>query len=133
MLSDCSPIPTLATSDLDRSRAFYQGLLGFKPKEEMVGGIFYSSGSGSFFVYPSTYAGTNKATSMSFELSPKEFDDVVGTLRTAGLTFDTFDAEGITWHDGVGEMGDGNEGMRSVWFSDPDGNILNVETHTHTS
>jgi hypothetical protein len=30
----------------------------------------------------------------------------------------------VTWQDGVAEMGD----MRSVWFRDPDGNVLNVET-----
>ncbi len=131
MLSDHSPTPTLATSDMDRARAFYEGVLGFMPNEESIGGIFYSSGGSKFFLYPSDFAGTNKSTAMSFDLEPDEFDEIVGTLRNSGLNFDTFDAEGMTWHDGVGEMSDDMDQMRSVWFSDPDGNILNLETHAH--
>jgi catechol 2,3-dioxygenase-like lactoylglutathione lyase family enzyme len=124
MLSDHTPTPTLATADPERSRAFYEGVLGFTPGEEAGGGVFYPSGSARFFVYPSSYAGTNKATALSFELPPDAFDEVIGSLRAAGVTFDTFEAEELTWDNGVGQM----EDMRSVWFSDPDGNILNVET-----
>ncbi len=124
MLSDHTPTPTLATADTARSRAFYEGVLGFTPGEEAGGGVFYPSGSSSFFVYPSGYAGTNQATSMSFELPAGAFDEVIATLRDAGVEFDTFEAEDMTWQDGVAEMG----GMRSVWFRDPDGNVLNVET-----
>jgi hypothetical protein len=32
--------------------------------------------------------------------------------------------EGLEWIDGVATAGT----MRAVWFADPDGNILNVET-----
>ena len=53
---------------------------------------------------------------------PDAFDEVIGSLRAAGVPFDTFEAEELTWDDGVGQM----EDMRSV--VDPDGNILNVET-----
>ena len=49
------------------------------------------------------------------------FDAEVGDLRAKGISFQTFDAEGLTWDDGVASMG---EGFRSVWFSDPDGNTL---------
>ncbi|MBK6763983.1 MAG: VOC family protein [Micrococcales bacterium] len=126
MLSDHTPTPTLPTADPERSRAFYEGVLGFTPGEDAVGGLFYPSGDSSFFVYPSAYAGTNKATALSFELPADAFDEVVASLRAAGVSFDTFEAEELTWNDGVAEMDD----MRSVWFSDPDGNILNVETRT---
>jgi hypothetical protein len=43
-------------------------------------------------------------------------------LRGKGVKFDTFDAPGIEWQDGVNVMGD----MKAVWFKDPDGNILNI-------
>ena len=78
-----------------------------------------------FLVYPSAYAGTNKATAMSFQVPADKFDDEVAALRERDITFQTFDAEGITWDDGVASAGDV---FRSVWFEDPDGNILNVET-----
>lgn len=123
MLSDHTPSTTLATADPQRSRAFYEGTLGFEPSEESGGGVFYRAGSGSFFVYQSSFAGTNQATSMSFELSADEFDQEIDALRSAGVSFDTFEMEGIAWDGEVAVF----DGMRSVWFKDPDGNILNVE------
>jgi hypothetical protein len=36
----------------------------------------------------------------------------------------TFDMEGMEWDNGVAIAGP----IKSVWFSDPDGNILNVST-----
>ncbi len=76
MLSDHTPTPTLPTADPERSRAFYEGVLGFTPGEDAVGGLFYPSGDARFFVYPSAYAGTNKATALSFELPADAFDEV---------------------------------------------------------
>jgi catechol 2,3-dioxygenase-like lactoylglutathione lyase family enzyme len=123
-LSDYTPTPTLATADPERSRAFYEGTLGLTPGEEAGGGLYYPAGSGAFFVYPSTFAGTNQATSMSFEVPAAQFDAEIAALRDNGVGFDEFEAEGVVWENGVAQM----EGLRSVWFQDPDGNIINVES-----
>jgi catechol 2,3-dioxygenase-like lactoylglutathione lyase family enzyme len=123
MLSQITPVPTLAAADLSRARRFYEDTLGLTPQSEAMGGVFYSCGDGRIFVYESAYAGTNKATAVSFEVSMADFDGEVQALRAAGLRFMTFDLDGIAWDDGVASMGDR---MRSVWFADPDGNILNV-------
>lgn len=124
MLSDATPITTLPTSDLGRARGFYEGVLGFVPADqEMPDGVIYGSGSGSFGVYESPGAGSNQATAMSWWVSADEFDAQVSALRQAGVTFETWDAEGVTWDAGVASM----EGVgRSVWFRDPDGTILNI-------
>lgn len=125
MLADYAPVPTLAVTDLKRAREFYEGVLGFAPGSEVADGVFYAAGSGSFFVYPSGYAGTNKATAVSFQVPEGSFDAEVSALRGAGISFQTFEVEGITWQDGVATF----EGaFRAVWFEDPDGNILNVES-----
>ena len=124
MLSAYTPITTLPTADTERSRAFYEGVLGFEPREAVSGGVYYRSGDSTFFVYQSGFAGTNRATAMSFAVSDEEFDAEIKALREAGVAFDTFEMEGIEWDDGVARM----EGMRMAWFSDPDGNILNVGT-----
>ena len=50
--------------------------------------------------------------------------EIIDALRQAGVTFDTFEMEGIEWNDDVATFDE----MRSVWFRDPDGNILNVES-----
>lgn len=125
MLSDCTPIPTLATADLDRAKAFYEQTLGFDAGESQMGEeLAYRSGSGGFLVYRSQYAGTNQATSMMFQV--EDFDGEVARLREAGVTFDTFDMEGMVWEDGVALMGE----AKAVWFHDPDGNIINLMSET---
>lgn len=125
MLADYAAMPTLAVRDLQRARAFYEGVLGFTPNTDVVEGVVYTAGSGSFLVYPSSFAGTNKATAMSLQIPGADFDAEVSGLRDKGVTFQTFEVDGITWDDGVATFG---EGMRGAWFEDPDGNILNVES-----
>ena len=125
MLGDHNPIPTLAVKDVQTARDFYEGVLGLTPAGEPPEGVAYRAGNSMFLVYPSAYAGTNKATAMSFQVPKDRFDDEVTALRERDVTFQTFEAEGLTWDDGVASAGDV---FRSVWFADPDGNILNVET-----
>ncbi len=124
MLSDFAPVPTLAVSDLQRAREFYEGVLGFASVGDVADGVMYPSGNGQFLVYPSAYAGTNKATAMSLQLSAEAFDAEVAALREKGVTFDEFEMDQITWDNGVASLPDGS---RAAWFSDPDGNILNIE------
>jgi catechol 2,3-dioxygenase-like lactoylglutathione lyase family enzyme len=124
MLSDFAPVPTLAVSDLQRAREFYEGVLGFASVGDVAEGVMYPSGNRSFLVYPSAHAGTNKATAMSLQLSAEAFDAEVAALREKGVTFDEFEMDQITWDNGVASMPDGS---RAAWFTDPDGNILNLE------
>lgn len=124
MLSDHSPVAVLAVHDLSRARRFYEGTLGFVPDGDVDDGVMYRSGSGAFFVYPSAFAGTNQATAVSWDVPPDAFDREVAALREAGVELQTFDMDGVEWQDGVASAGT----MRAIWFADPDGNILNIET-----
>lgn len=125
MLSDHPAVAVISVTDLDWARGFYEGTLGLRPAREVPDGVMYRAGGVDVLVYPSAYAGTNKATALSFQVPPAAFDAEVADLRARGVTFQTFDLEGLTWEDGVATM-DG--GVRGVWFADPDGNILNVDT-----
>ncbi|WP_127125613.1 VOC family protein [Georgenia sp. SYP-B2076] len=124
MLSNLTAIPALAVKDLAAAREFYENVLGFSPGSETVGGVLYQAGQSQFLVYPSAYAGTNKATALSFMASDESFDAEVAALRDKGIKFQTFEYEGTEWQDGVATMGD----SKGVWFTDPDGNILSVAT-----
>lgn len=127
MLADYEAVPTLAVQDLQQARNFYEGVLGYAPIGDGPGEVRYPAGSGWFLVYQSAYAGTNKATALSLQVRPDAFDSEVADLRTKGVTFQTFEMDGVTWDDGVASMGDQ---FRAAWFEDPDGNILNIETGT---
>ncbi|WP_412540517.1 VOC family protein [Longispora sp. K20-0274] len=126
MFSELSPAATLPVKDLDKARQFYEGTLGLSVLREEFegGGIFYTCGDGMLFVYVSGFAGTNKATAVTFGVPDAQFDAEIDALRAKGVSFMTFEYEGITWKDDVAVT----DGMRGVWFADPDGNIINVGT-----
>ncbi|GAA4125263.1 VOC family protein [Knoellia locipacati] len=128
MIGDHTPVPTLAVKDLGRAREFYEGVLGLTPGRDMPGGVAYEAGSGGLFVYESEYAGTNKATSMMMEVPADAFDGQISDLRAKGVSFETYDMPDTQWQDGVATMSMGDTSFRSVWFQDPDGNILNLGT-----
>jgi len=124
MLADQHFLATIAVSDVNRARAFYEQTLGFKPTREVAefGLVGYESGSGSVLLYASEFAGTNKATALTFDVPVDAFDAEIAALRQAGVTFEVFDLPGTTWEDGVASMGD----LRAAWFKDPDGNVLSL-------
>lgn len=129
MLSELTPMATLATEDLERSRKFYEGMLGLSEMPEstmvdMAGGVTYKCGNGAIFVYESQNAGTNKATAVTFMASDARFDKEVERLRQKGVGFMTFEFEGVSWDGDIARM----DGMRAVWFEDPDHNIINIST-----
>jgi catechol 2,3-dioxygenase-like lactoylglutathione lyase family enzyme len=122
-LSHHTPVATLPTKDLPKARSFYEDTLGLTVGRESGPGVSYQCSGGIVFLYESEYAGTNKATAVSFDVPMSAFDDEISALREKGVSFVTFEAEGLDWNDGVASMG---EQMKSVWFTDPDGNIINV-------
>jgi len=123
MLAEFTAMPVLAVTDLDRARHFYEDTLGFTSTGDVPEGVVYRAGDTSFLVYPSSYAGTNKATAVSFQVPTHRFDAEVTELRGRGVAFQTFELDGVEWTDGVADFG----GTHAVWFADPDGNVLNAE------
>jgi hypothetical protein len=71
-------------------------------------------------VYRSRFAGTNKATALTWTVD--DVEDVVRTLKGKGVKFEHYDMPGMK-HDGdVHVAGE----LKVAWFKDPDGNILSV-------
>ena len=125
MLGATDAVATLAVKNLDAARRFYEGTLGLTPLDRGgpdVPAIVYRSGSSTVLVYESRYAGTNEATAASWAVGD-DFGSIVAGLKARGVAFEHYDDLPDTTRDGdVHVSGD----FRSVWFRDPDGNILNV-------
>ncbi|HSU98073.1 MAG TPA: VOC family protein, partial [Gemmatimonadaceae bacterium] len=123
MLGDRNALATIAVSDIEVARKFYEETLGFQHKGPRRRGVLaYSSGATTFLVYASQYAGTNQATSASWDAGD-DMDSIVKTLRTKGVTFEHYyDMPDTTLEGDIHVSG----GMRTAWFKDPDGNILNL-------
>ena len=121
MLSNRDAVANVAVKDLNIAAEFYRNTLGLKPvHQEGEEAITFQSGRSAINVYRSDYAGTNKATAVSWAVDNVE--DEVKVLRDKGVRFEHYDMPGLTRKGDV-HVGDH---MKLAWFKDPDGNILNV-------
>ena len=82
--------------------------------------IVFKSGNSTINVYRSQYAGTNKATAVTWTVG--DVEEVVRALKTKGVKFEHYDMPDMKREGDVHVAGD----MRVAWFTDPDGNILNI-------
>ena len=120
-LADADVVATVAVKDLDRAVAFYRDVLGLRRiGGEEMGVALFRSGASRLLVYPSEYAGTNRATSATWDLGAA-FDAVVAQLEAAGVSFEHYDI-GMERRGNVHIAGS----FKAAWFKDPDGNILHV-------
>src|SRR4051794_4773988 len=68
MLNDASVHATIPVRDLQVAQKFYETTLGLTRVEEKPVGIVYQSGGTKVLVYQSEHAGTNQATTASWEV-----------------------------------------------------------------
>ena len=124
MLRDADAVTMLAVKDLGKAAKFYEETLGLsRSGEEGNEVIMYESGDTTINVYRSSFAGTNKATALTWAVD--DVDEVVRTLKSKGVTFERYDMPDTRHEGDVHVAGD----MRVAWFKDPDGNILSVANH----
>jgi catechol 2,3-dioxygenase-like lactoylglutathione lyase family enzyme len=109
---------TLPAADWERAKGFYAGTLGLEAMMENAGGILYKAGNSMVYVYPSEFAGTNKATAGTFAVA--DVPGVVEELRGKGVTFEDYDMPGLKTENGIADL----EGVKGAWFKDTEGNIL---------
>ena len=121
MLGKSSATPMIAVKDLDRARKFYEETLGLEAKEAMGGEVLeVTSGDTLISVYKSEFAGTNKATALTFDVD--DIDSEVRDLKDKGVMFEHYEVDGLERDGDIYAA----EGMKTCWFKDPDGNILSL-------
>lgn len=111
----------LAAADMDRAKAWYAAKLGFEPVAEFPGFVIdYASGSTSFNVYKTDFAGSARNTVAIWRL--KDIRDEVARLKARGVVFEEYDFGDEGWT--VGGILSDDEGDVNAWFKDSEGNIL---------
>ena len=121
MLRDTDAVATLAVKNLGEAAKFYEETLGLTrtgAEDDEV--VVFESGDTRINVYRSSYAGTNKATALTWPVD--DVDDVVRTLKAKGVRFEHYDLPDTKRQGDVHVSGD----IKVAWFKDPDGNILSV-------
>jgi catechol 2,3-dioxygenase-like lactoylglutathione lyase family enzyme len=124
MLRNANAIATVAVKDLGTAARFYEGTLGLSRaggEEHEV--IVFESGDTSINVYRSSFAGTNKATALTWTVD--DVENEVRTLKSKGVKFEHYDLPDTRHEGDVHVSGD----IKVAWFKDPDGNILSVVNH----
>jgi catechol 2,3-dioxygenase-like lactoylglutathione lyase family enzyme len=122
-LSDSKVTATVAVSDLDRARQFYEDKLGLSAsggiEEAQV--VSYRCGEGSeLLVYVSEHAGKATATVATWSVSGLE--RLVDELNAKGVAFERYDEPMKTDERGIFRSEEG----AVAWFRDPDGNTIAV-------
>ena len=111
---------SLAVTDLDRSRKFYEDLLGMKVVEQTGRMVFLRTGEDYLILAkgnePVKYD-SSKATPVhhAFKVKPQDFESSIEELRKNGVEVFNIEnrAEGVFWGP-------------QAYFLDPDGNKLEI-------
>jgi catechol 2,3-dioxygenase-like lactoylglutathione lyase family enzyme len=110
----------IPVKDVDRARRFYEGKLGFTPREETGGGVVYEFAKcTACFLYPTANAGTSQASQAFWQV--EDIEREVAELKARGVKLEKYDLPGV---DDEGILTDG--GARAAWFKDTEGNIMAV-------
>jgi catechol 2,3-dioxygenase-like lactoylglutathione lyase family enzyme len=124
MFADKPSSAIVAVTDLARARAFYEGVLGLSAVGERSAEVVtFKTGGTALVVYRSDVAGTNQANAAVWSVGD-DIEGITAELAAKGVTFEHYDMAGATYAEGVHRMGD----FRMVWFKDPDGNILHLNS-----
>ena len=122
LLSESEAFSGFSVDDLDRARAFYEGVLGLGTSAESMGGVMqlHVGGGRNVLVYakgeahaPATY------TVLNFPVP--DVDAAVAELTARGVRFLHYD-QPPTDENGVMRAG----GPLIAWFTDPAGNVFSV-------
>jgi catechol 2,3-dioxygenase-like lactoylglutathione lyase family enzyme len=111
----------LCSSDLEKSRAFYEQQVGLKLSPETIKNhLLFDCGDGTTLLVYGRPA-PNKADHTQVRFWTTDVDADVRELAARGVTFEDYDFETLKTVDHVATTA----GLgKSAWFKDPDGNTL---------
>ncbi len=120
MLESCELIAFAAATDLDRARAFYEGVLGLTVTERSDFACVFDAGGTMLRVTAVPAVTPAGYTVLGWRVTG--ITAVVRELAAKGVTFLRFDGMDQDT-DGVWTAPGGD---RVAWFTDPDGNTLSL-------
>ena len=123
MLSDHRVSAVLVSTDLERSRAFYEEKVGLTLSPQTIKNhLLFDCGDGTTLLVYGRPSG-NKADHTQVRFWTADVDKDVAALAARGVVFEEYDFESFKTVDHVvTSPGIG----RSAWFKDPDGNTIAV-------
>lgn len=124
LLTNTDAIATIGVRDIAAARTFYGDVLELQEDSALShypDFLTYRSGAVKVMVYQSTYAGTNKATAITWDVGDR-LEAVVAALTAKGIRFEHYDMPGMRLQGDIHVA----DGMKAAWLKDPDGNVLSL-------
>lgn len=124
MLANTDAIATVGVRDIAAARSFYGEVLQLEEdsgRSHYPDFLSYRSGATRVLVYQSTYAGTNQATAITWDVGNR-LEAVVAALVAKGVRFEHYDMPGMRLEGDIHVA----DGMKAAWLKDPDGNVLSL-------
>ena len=120
VLTDSAAFSGFSVDDLDRARAFYEGVLGLRTSAEAMPGLMsLHAGDRRVLVYEKADHAPATYTTLNFPVP--DVDAAVAELTGRGVRFLHYDSPPT---DETGVMRAG--GPLIAWFADPAGNVFSV-------
>ena len=122
MLSDCPAVAFVAAADLDRARAFFEGVLGLAIVSQDGFAVVARAGGVTIRIAQPPEVILAPYTVLGFDVTDVASEAAALALR--GVSFERYD-----W---MGEAQDADGvwtapgGAKVAWFKDPDGNLLSL-------
>lgn len=117
MLSDSLAVTTIAVTDLDQAKAFYQEQLGLTLLDETPFAFRFGAGKGSQL---SVRRGQPNVGQTVAHFEVNDIEAVVRDLVSRGVAFEEY--ENPKTVNLIAQVGP----ARGAWFKDPDGNVLGI-------
>jgi catechol 2,3-dioxygenase-like lactoylglutathione lyase family enzyme len=121
MLKDLDSAAIVAVKDIARARQFYEQTLGLRLIRGDEHVLEFETGNSSLVVYVSDFAGTNRANAVVWGVG-EQIEQIVVELAAKGIQFEHY--KGMERNGDIHRAGN----FRMVWFKDPDGNILHLNS-----
>jgi catechol 2,3-dioxygenase-like lactoylglutathione lyase family enzyme len=117
MLADAMLVSTVAVTDLDRARKFFQGQLGLPLLDETPFAFRFGAGRGTQI---SVRRGQPNVGQTAGHFEVADIEAVIRELTARGVTFEDYETPRTT--NFIAQIGP----ARGAWFKDPDGNVFGV-------
>ena len=123
MIAEGKLVGFVATTNAERARKFYEGVLGLKVTSDDPFALVLDSGGTTIRVQKVKDAVIAPYTALGWNVADVRRE--VRALKERGVTFETYgfleqDADAIWTAPG---------GAKIAWFKDPDGNVLSLSEH----
>jgi len=123
MLASMNMMGFILTKDYDKSRAFYEGNLGFEFVSLDKSALVMRAGKSSIRIVKVPTFTPLQSTVLGWEVT--DIETMVAWLAKRGVAFEKYpfvqDKERGIWTT--------PDGSKVAWFKDPDGNVLSVSQH----